>query len=186
MEARGGSIELFESNMGRNTRVKIFQIGFLFFFCSFHQISWAADFKDISGGKKFVIGKNGKGKNVSVQIRMMPFSKLYPKQNDSYPNFGFYGVGYFQPKYSVANLKVWAGDDEIGIPLSAYLDLTVLNSINLDVKDNKTFTVTILGGDAADSYCVDLLFKNNRLVKRTVISGEDPDIVLEETNYIEH
>ena len=162
---------------------KWFQVGFFLFFCSHCQVSIAADISEFSGGNKVIVGENAKGESIKILLKTMVFSAQYPKQNDYYPNFGFKGIGYFQPKYSIANFEVWANKNKIGLPVSAYLDLCELHTIDMEVKDEKTFNITIFGGDAADGYQVDLIFKNDILVKRIIRDGEDPDLVDEETDY---
>jgi hypothetical protein len=144
-----------------------------------------AYFKIFNGVKNYVLGKDKKGKEVKITVDIMPFPKRYPKQEQQKNtfNFLFYGVGYFRPKYSISNVVIAHGKKTVRTYVSAFVDLTEIHKIDLDVQNENLFTITIGGGDAASSYEAEFDFKNDQLVKRIVRVGEDSSIVLEKTNY---
>jgi hypothetical protein len=147
------------------------------------QPAWAFYSKKLSDIDKLYLGKEGHGRDVKISAKIMTFPKYYPKQTPSFPYYGFYGVGDRQPEYSISNLVIWIGKIKKGVPISAYLDLTELHQINIQVKNKSEFTVLIDGGDAGNSYKAILYFNEDKLIKRQIVAGEEPDILIQETKY---
>jgi len=141
-------------------------------------------FKEFVGVDDLILGSNKNGKIIKITIKIMPFSKYYPKQfSGTYSSEFFQGTyGNRQPKYLISNIKVWCGGQEIEIPLSAYLDLVEIHKIYMQSNKNN-FNIVIEGGDAGNSYEDELIFKNEQLIKRIIRSAEDNSVVNQETNY---
>lgn len=165
--------------------MKIFIVLFTAIFL-FSPVAWGLGqrFDLFKGVNKLVLGRDANGKEIKITIKIMPFPKDYPTQHNSIDHDdAFYGSGGKEPKYAVANLEVWHEKNKIEIPLSAYQDISEIHTIDLYFDDKKSFTIIIGGGDAAASYQDVLIFKD-RLIKRIIRMGENPDIVIEETNYV--
>lgn len=71
---------------------------------------------------------------------------------------------------------------EIPIPISAYADLGDINTAELTLNDNRIL-LTIIGGDASESYVAKLYFAKDGLSEWRLYSGGDTDHPLEVSHY---
>jgi hypothetical protein len=163
---------------------RIYFFSFLVIFCLLGQVVWGDYFKTFKDVDKLLLGKDGSGLEIKITLKTSSFPKFYPPQDDKYPNFGFIGVGYFQPKYLITYLEIWRGEQKIGVPMSAYMDLVELHGIDLEVKTKNTFIVKLSGGDGGDGYDALLTVENGIVHKRVVRSTENPEYITQETNYL--
>lgn len=87
------------------------------------------------------------------------------------------------PRKTINAIVVMKNKQQIFIPFSAYADLGDPGSIELKKVSAQEFQLTIIGGDAGSSYKATLVFKDNEIFSRKVVSGEFPEDAWEETRY---
>lgn len=93
------------------------------------------------------------------------------------------GGSEVRPSLVVTSLAIWYNDKKIVVPRSAFADLSMVNEVML--KNNKKgFTVSIIGGDAGDSYTCAIQLRKDMVVRRIVRDNEFPDSFYEETSYV--
>lgn len=82
---------------------------------------------------------------------------------------------------TVEALQISVDNNNIVVPRSAFLDL--IDAHKAFVKEyKKGFVLSILGGDAAESYKVNIYFDRDRVTHRVRLDGES-DAVTQETQY---
>jgi hypothetical protein len=85
------------------------------------------------------------------------------------------------PCVIVRQLKLFVNDAEVFLPRSVYADLGDIQSAEFSSK-NGLFVLTLMGGDASESYTARIVF-DKRLRERRLYSGEDRIHALEVTRY---
>jgi len=94
-----------------------------------------------------------------------------------------WGVENACPSEIVSSVIVEQGALRQIVPLSAFADLAMPRSIKLSGVSPKSFTLAIVGGEAATSYTAFLKFNGIALVTRKVESGEFPKDSNETSTY---
>lgn len=82
----------------------------------------------------------------------------------------------------VDNLEVSINGKTIVVPRSAFADMSDLNNMAIGAKE-KLFTLTTRGGDTSGSYAIEIIFDENRVLKRRYFDAFDPREAVQETNY---
>jgi hypothetical protein len=81
-------------------------------------------------------------------------------------------------------IKTYLNGKEIFLPRSAYAGLGDVHSAELTSKGG-LFILSIVGGDASESYIARIAMNRKRTLERRIYSGEDPYHALEVTKYYE-
>ncbi|WP_139306310.1 hypothetical protein [Methylomonas sp. LWB] len=68
------------------------------------------------------------------------------------------------------------------VPRSVYSDLADISEVTLYQKKKGQFVLSIVGGDASESYTVEITFNKNSLIQRALIGNETKQI-LQKTIY---
>jgi hypothetical protein len=79
-------------------------------------------------------------------------------------------------------IKISVNKTPLFVPRSAFADLADLGTAELVVENGKNILM-LEGGDASESYIVKIAFTSKSVARRTVVGGEFPDELLEETVY---
>jgi hypothetical protein len=115
----------------------------------------------------------------SVSITTKPFVKTAVSQPD---DGGLWGIDGGFPRQVVGEFAVRFGTTEAVLFRKYVADLTNVHGASLEAKSEGNSNELLLylrGGDAAGSFRAELLFRDCRLVERTVRMGEFPDTVWE-------
>ena len=84
--------------------------------------------------------------------------------------------------YCINNIDISIGGRQLFVPLSVFSDL--INPSEVSVRINaRNFVLSIAGGDASESYFVDIYFDKEKIIQRKLYSSENPSKPLEETRY---
>lgn len=131
-------------------------------------------------GQTFVSAVVGT-KQVSVQIKthIVDIGKASdppPKEIDSNCTYGRI------PCSPVDSLKISVDGDPVIVPRSAFVDLADLNRCHLE-KSKQRMVLICTGGDAADSYGLEITFDATRVLQRKKFAGEFPED-FEKTIYV--
>jgi hypothetical protein len=84
----------------------------------------------------------------------------------------------------IRSLKISVNETEIFVPRSAYVDLYWLDRAELTTV-NSIGTLRIIGGDASESYFVNIEFDANAVRSRSFYSGMIPDEPTQITRYFQ-
>lgn len=86
------------------------------------------------------------------------------------------------PCSPVDSLEIMIGGKGIFVPRSAFADLADVNQAELSMEKGKPL-LTLIGGDASESYIVKIKFTASHVTYRSLTSGEFPEHPLQETVY---
>lgn len=82
----------------------------------------------------------------------------------------------------VNKIKLRIDNKAIFFPRSAFCDLTDIISASL-IIENEEMILLIIGGDASESYKVEIIFDKKRVKRRVFYSLMLPDKPLQQTTY---
>ena len=107
--------------------------------------------------------------NFSVSIKTRTLSK---KENKELYYKCVWGTDTGEPKNVIQELSVLSGAEKIIIPKEDYVDLYRINLINSHLKTHKGYTyITMSNSDAAGSYEVTWVLKDNKYIRRFICIG---------------
>lgn len=86
------------------------------------------------------------------------------------------------PCSQVRNIAIWVGDKRLFVPRSVFADSTDLGTMSLAFKSG-TSILTLVGGDASESYSLKVYFDRKGVKKREIYDLESNSL-LEETTYL--
>ena len=144
-------------------------IVWIIFFISWGSLVYAGDKIKISDKGNTVIEAKTKELKVKATIICLP-AKSQP-----------YG-SYYQLRSYIKNIEILVNGKKLFVPRSAYLDIDNANEVEV-VFINNEGVLNIYGGDAAESYKLQVFFNSKRVTRRVVYDCELPDEPLEETKY---
>lgn len=88
------------------------------------------------------------------------------------------------PERTISALSVSLSGKKVYIPISSFSNLGNPHKIQIeDYRNDGDMNFTITGGDAATAYIAKFEVNHGKLSKRTILSGEFPEDVTEETVY---
>lgn len=93
-------------------------------------------------------------------------------------------AGTTHPCRGVEHLQITVNDRNLFVPVSAFLDISDLREGIITFSGNEA-TLSLRGGDASESYLVNIRFNENRVLTRALFSMLTPDEPLQETTYHE-
>jgi hypothetical protein len=79
-------------------------------------------------------------------------------------------------------IEITANSVPIFVPRSVFCDLGDVNTADLSMGP-KSFSLTLIGGDASESYVVKIEFNAKRVIRRMLFNPALPDKPVEETVY---
>jgi hypothetical protein len=82
----------------------------------------------------------------------------------------------------VDGLEITIGGKSVFIPRSVFADLSDVNDAKV-IMQKGAYVLLLTGGDASESYIVKIVFDSQRVIYRSVTSGEFQQHPLQETFY---
>jgi len=82
----------------------------------------------------------------------------------------------------VDGVEIEVAGEPLFVPRSAFSDLSDLSTAKVSVNKGK-YALTLVGGDASESYVVKIVFSRKRVTYRSLTSSEFPEHPLQETFY---
>ncbi|MGE3298373.1 MAG: hypothetical protein AB7I68_13620 [Porticoccaceae bacterium] len=86
------------------------------------------------------------------------------------------------PCSKVDRLTITVDGNSIFIPISLFCNLADINTAEI-VRHEEEFKLTLVGGDASETYVVNIEFNSDHINRRTFASAIAPDEPLEESIY---
>lgn len=118
-----------------------------------------------------------------VQIKITTHEVNIGKASDGWPEKRNNSCTYSRyPCSLVDDIEISVNGKIIFVPRSVFTDISDLNTMVFSTK-GKLFTLILKGGDASESYTVEITFDKNRVLKRRCFDAFDPNEVVQETNY---
>lgn len=84
----------------------------------------------------------------------------------------------------IESIKIEVDGKLLEVPISAFADLVDPREVKINIG-SKRHVLCIWGADAADSYLVKIYFDSKAVNRRTLSSTIPPQVITEETRYIE-
>jgi len=129
----------------------------------------------------FVLTSSDKrNREIKVAIRITKYTKAIPYE---YEELSYFGKE--EPKlYLISKIEVSVNGKRSFIPMSAYSDLTSLRCAYVKViEDEEVILLSLIGGDAAESYLAEIEIVGIAARRRRVVGGEFPDRAWQITIY---
>lgn len=82
----------------------------------------------------------------------------------------------------VDSIEISVAGAPVFVPRSVFADLADVNNAELAMEKGR-YVLTLIGGDASESYIVKIVFNRTRITYRSLTSGEFPEHPLQETIY---
>lgn len=126
--------------------------------------------KVVSQGVTDIAATFGKTK---ILVKITTHQLDIGKPSDERPPKIFSSCTYSRfPCSPVDYVEIFVNNNALFVPRSVYADLADVSTANLRQKKNGQFVLTLNGGDASESYTVDVTFDENSVRQRTLTSNE--------------
>lgn len=86
------------------------------------------------------------------------------------------------PCSQIDYLEIFVNGNALFVARSVYADLADVNEASVNRKKKGQYVLTLNGGDASESFTVEIMFDENRVKKRTFMNNEAREI-MQETTY---
>lgn len=122
-------------------------------------------------------------KKTNVRVEIKTHEVQIGKPSDGVPGKRCNSCTYSRYPCSIVDcMDISVNGKPIFVPRSAFSDLADLNEVTIKIEKKKII-IKIIGGDASESYIVKIDLNSERIIHRSLVSGEFPDEILEETIY---
>ncbi len=131
-------------------------------------------------GEAIVLENHG---DSSIRIKIKTHEVQIGKPSDGMPVVVDSNCTYSKYPCSIVDrLSITVGGVALFVPRSLFCDLADLNSAEIRTRGGHS-VLTLLGGDASESYIIKINFDGKNISKRILSSAAEPDQPLEETIY---
>ncbi len=118
---------------------------------------------------------------VTIYIKRLKIAKSsFPPSEERENNCTYSRI----PCSLVVNLTIELNGKHVAVGRTPFADLSDLNEAELK-KNGQRYVLTLYGGDASESYIVNIEFDAKRVLTREVFSALAPDAILERTQFFE-
>jgi hypothetical protein len=90
-------------------------------------------------------------------------------------DYGFWGAAGAQPSFCISSLVITRHNRNVLLQSKLFTDLCNVNSVKLSERKGK-FILSLVGGDAGDSFKAEFVFNGVFLAERIVRHGEFPEV----------
>jgi hypothetical protein len=133
-----------------------------------------------SKGETVIVAKSAK---LNVQVRITTHEEQIGKPSDQRPDVIRSSCTYSRYPCSIVDgIDIAVNDKTIIVPRSVFCDLADLNTAQIKIGQKESI-LTLVGGDASESYIVKIVFDAGRVKRRVKESGMLPDQPTQETTY---
>lgn len=133
-----------------------------------------------SKGETVIVAKSAK---LNVQVTITTHEEQIGKPSDRRPDVIRSSCTYSKYPCSIVDaIDISVNNKSIFIPRSVFCDLADLNTAQIKIGEKESI-LTLMGGDASESYIVKIVFDSGRVKRRVKESGMLPDQPTQETTY---
>lgn len=133
-----------------------------------------------SKGETVIVAKSAK---LNVQVRITTHEVQIGKPSDQRPDVIRSSCTYSRYPCSIVDgIDIAVNDKTIIVPRSVFCDLADLNTAEIKIGQKESI-LTLIGGDASESYIVKIVFDAEQVKRRVTASGMLPDQPSQETTY---
>jgi hypothetical protein len=131
-------------------------------------------------GDTVIVAKSAK---LNVQVTITTHEEQIGKPSDPRPDVIRSNCTYSKYPCSIVDgIGIAVNDKSIFVPRSVFCDLADLNTAEIKIGEKESI-LTLVGGDASESYVVKIIFDSGRVKRRVKESGMLPDQPTQETTY---
>jgi hypothetical protein len=139
------------------------------------QLTWVE-----SKGETVIVAKSAK---LNVQVRITTHEEQIGKPSDQRPDVIRSSCTYSRYPCSIVDaIDIAVNDKAIIVPRSVFCDLADLSTAQIQIGQKESI-LTLVGGDASESYVVKIVFDAGRVKRRVKESGMLPGQPIQETTY---
>ena len=133
-----------------------------------------------SKGETNIVAKSA---NFNVQVKIRTHEVQIGEPSDKRPDVIRSSCTYSRYPCSILDyLDIFVNEKRIFVARSAYCDLADLSTGEIKIESKKGI-LTLTGGDASESYIVKIEFDQERVNRKVLSSGMEPDKPVQETIY---
>lgn len=126
------------------------------------------------GETNFTAYFDSKKISISIWTRQIDIGK----PSNEHPERRFTNCTYSQfPCSLVELLEIKVGNQSLFINRSVFSDLADINNLKVKKKESDYFVLTLNGGDASESYSVDIIFNSTSIKQRDVRNNIDGKVM---------
>ena len=136
----------------------------------------------VPNGETVIVAKSAK---LNVRVKIITHEVDIGKPSDKRPEVNRSSCTYSRYPCSIVDgIDISVNDKPLFVPRSVFCDLADLINAEVRIEQNKSI-LTLIGGDASESYIVKIEFDKDRIKRRSLAPGEAPNEPLQETTYHE-
>lgn len=131
-------------------------------------------------GETVIVASSAK---LNVRVKIVTHEVEIAKPNDKRPDGTWSSCTYSRYPCSIVDgIDIAVNAKPIMVSRSVFCDLADLNSAEIRIEQNELI-LTLIGGDASESYIVKIVFDADRVKRRSLSSGMTPNEPLQESIY---